>query len=116
MTVEWMTTTPNPRYRGGGVDAGQRGWRLHAVIDPVFDVLPSLWSGKRAGNRSMTKALCGARPAHGWGRDLFIDQECERCAVALEKIEANTTANAEIERTGVASSASNALLGEDSRR
>lgn len=31
MTIQWITTAPNPRTRATGYDAGQRGWKLHAV-------------------------------------------------------------------------------------
>lgn len=60
----WVTTAPNPR-RAMGQDEGQRGWRLHAVA-----------TGKE-------RAACGLRAAHGWGFDLFIDRECQRCAAAV---------------------------------
>ena len=30
-TFKWMVTAPNPRHPGTGYDAGQRGWKLHAI-------------------------------------------------------------------------------------
>lgn len=31
------------------------------------------------------KALCGLRPRHGWGMDMFIDAECGRCVDAMNR-------------------------------
>lgn len=69
---EWLTTAPDPRHPGTGHDAGQRGWRTHAV--------------KVGGNKRITfaelaskRALCGLRPSHGWGMDLYIEERCSRC-------------------------------------
>lgn len=67
---QWLTTVPNPRVRGFGADAGQRGWKLHAVLCAVGWKLPGRYEN----------AVCGMRPGHGWGLDLFIDNECKRCA------------------------------------
>ncbi len=65
-------TAPNPKGRQSGPDAGQVGWRLHAVwCSPVGVV-----SGP---------SLCGVHPAHGWSVDLFIEHECKRCLHALRK-------------------------------
>lgn len=66
----WLTTQPNPRSFRGGYDAGQRGWRVHAV---------------RLDNQT-GPAMCGLQPAHGWGADLFIDRECARCVAAFESL------------------------------
>lgn len=67
--AEWVTTAPNPRTSATGVDAGQRGWKLHCVetIDDSFTK-----------SRYQT-ALCGLSPAHGWSLDLFIEDKCARC-------------------------------------
>ncbi len=71
---QWMTTSPNPRDPGSGYDAGQRGWRLHAIraldSETVQDV------------RSRV-AACGLYPSHGWNLDLFIERKCERCCKKL---------------------------------
>jgi len=68
--IHWLTTQPNPRSPATGFDAGQRGWRLHAVEAPA--------NGKVADIRE-TAAFCGLVPAHGWGLDLFIERRCSRC-------------------------------------
>lgn len=74
-TLKWFTTTPNPRSRATGHDAGQRGWRLHAVktSSDSFEVV------------RRKPAICGLRPAFGWGLDLFIDDKCQRC-LAKERV------------------------------
>lgn len=91
-TVRWMTTQPHPGVLEGwkpmkthGADAGQIGWRLHAV--PLTDAEYTAFRYDEAGYRR-PKALCGMSPAHGWGLDLFIDGECERCAKRLERLSA----------------------------
>jgi hypothetical protein len=61
--IHWLTTSPNPRSSATGHDAGQRGWKLHAVD---LDV-------------NVHRALCGLFPRHGWGLDLFIDDKCKKC-------------------------------------
>lgn len=66
----WVTTAPNPRVRATGYDAGQRGWRLHAVQAP-----PQATFSKIEGRA----ALCGLIPRHGWSLDLFIQDRCKRC-------------------------------------
>lgn len=77
----WFTTAPNPRSPDTGWDAGQRGWRLHAVPmdDSVDDPYKSI---------DITSALCGMWARHGWGVDLLIDTECARCQAAMTKREA----------------------------
>jgi hypothetical protein len=74
----WRTTSPNPNRPAFGVDAGQRGWKLHLVdlAQPGAN-----WYGKNKGF-----SLCGMRPRHGWGLDLFIDAPCERCAKAEARL------------------------------
>lgn len=75
---EWCTTLPNPRSSMMGYDAGQRGWRLHAV--PLRDGESDIpFGGRRT-------ALCGMWPSHGWGLDLFIEDRCKRCAAALARV------------------------------
>lgn len=93
MKISWFTTSPNPSPHAysGGPDQGQRGWKLHAVIDPQFDVDPSVWN-LHGPKRSRTKALCGLRPRHGWGIDMFIEEECERCNAIVEKMESSIAA------------------------
>lgn len=75
----WMPTAPNPRHPGTGYDAGQRGWRLHAVL---------LNEGEQYQQFKRRPALCGLSPRHGWGGDLFIEDECARCDAAMTKREA----------------------------
>lgn len=70
MPIHWLTTAPNPRVVSQTADDGQRGWRTHAVEGEDTDSLKSL--ARRA-------ALCGLRPPHGWGMDLFIERKCTRC-------------------------------------
>ncbi len=65
---------PKPGTPATGYDAGQRGWRVHAVKSQPTERFSEI--GKRS-------AVCGLRPAHGWGMDLFIDRRCTRCEVAL---------------------------------
>lgn len=78
-TFQWYVTTPNPRSPCTGPDAGQRGWRLHAV---------PLKRGEDFDAWKRRPALCGAWPRHGWGVDLFVEDECARCQKALTKREA----------------------------
>lgn len=78
---EWMTTQPSGRAHTCREDAGVTGWKLHAIIPgqrqyqlmngPVIDVSP---------------ALCGLRPRHGWGLDLFINAPCQRCLDRAAKL------------------------------
>ena len=70
MAIHWLITAPNPRSPATGFDAGQRGWRLHAVEGP---------EGAKFSDVRHTEALCGLYPRHGWSLDLFIDQRCKRC-------------------------------------
>lgn len=72
MGLQWLTTAPNPASAATGHDAGQRGWRLHAVTADPTATFASL---------GRMRALCGLRPSHGWGLDLFIsdDDRCRRC-------------------------------------
>lgn len=70
MKVEWMSTEPGPNT---GMNAAG-GWKLHAVnvdTDATYHGI---------GPRS---AVCGVRPAHGWGCDLFITDKCVRCRLSL---------------------------------
>lgn len=78
-TFAWVTTSPNPRHPGTGYDAGQKGWRLHAV--PMKE-------GETHAEYKRRPALCGTWPRHGWGLDLFIEDECARCQNAMTKREA----------------------------
>ena len=68
--IHWLTTAPNPRAAATGFDAGQRGWRLHAVEGGENATFTEL---------RHASALCGLWPRHGWSLDLFIDQKCKRC-------------------------------------
>jgi hypothetical protein len=34
------------------------------------------------------QALCGLRPRHGWGMDLFIEDVCSRCEAIMDRREA----------------------------
>ena len=79
----WLTTSPNPRSPMTGYDAGQRGWRLHAVEWTQAD---NAYHERTGFTRSRKAALCGLQPAHGWGLDLFIEDECIRCRKAMDRI------------------------------
>jgi hypothetical protein len=70
--IHWLTTAPNPRSPATGFDAGQRGWRVHAVEAHENFKFSEL-------NATRHPALCGVVPAHGWGMDLFIERRCARC-------------------------------------
>jgi hypothetical protein len=70
----WMTTNPNPRSPDTGFDASQRGWRLHLVDLNHADA--HIYSK----DKNQSPSLCGIRPRHGWGLDLFIDEPCARCS------------------------------------
>lgn len=69
MPIYWLTTEPNPRSPATGHDAGQRGWRLHAIDSPTDSFKAIRWE----------RALCGLQAAHGWGLDMFIEEKCQRC-------------------------------------
>lgn len=72
----WLTTAPRPQSSARGFDAGQRGWRTHAVAAADHETFSSV--GRR-------KAACGLAPRHGWGMDLFIEDRCSRCQRALSE-------------------------------
>lgn len=76
---EWLTTSPNPRVTSGSADAGQRGWRCHAVKATSETKLQDI---------AREHAACGLLPAHGWDVDLFITRYCARCVAAIAKIRA----------------------------
>jgi ubiquinone biosynthesis protein COQ9 len=76
--MHWLTTAPNPRTSATGVDAGQRGWRLHAIKT----------ENENFSEIRFVRAACGLLPSHGWSLDIFIEDKCTRCARALEKSEA----------------------------
>ena len=71
---QWLTTAPNPHSSATGFDAGQTGWRTHAV-------LVSLKGTRNLYRRA--RAACGLLPAHGWAMDLFIERKCASCLRAL---------------------------------
>lgn len=75
--IHWLTTAPNPISPSTGYDAGQKGWRLHAVNTEA-----TKFSELRYGKR----ALCGVLPAHGWSMDMFIEDKCKRCVEKLKVI------------------------------
>lgn len=74
--IQWLTTAPNPYARGYGTDDGQRGWRTHAVVATDKTTFAEVRGAR---------ALCGLRPVHGWGMDLFIEARCQRCESALRR-------------------------------
>lgn len=76
--VHWLTTAPHPTRPAHthGADDGQVGWRLHLVYGYPTRV------HSRFG---FPAAICGARPRHGWGCDLFIEEPCARCLAQIEK-------------------------------
>jgi len=73
--IEWLTTAPNPRVTSYTADDGQRGWSTHAVEI----------AGKKTTLEDVRtfRAICGLRPRHGWGMDLFIKKKCVKCARKL---------------------------------
>lgn len=75
--THWLTTAPNPRTPATGVNAGQRGWRQHAVTTG--------WDNFK--QIRFVAAECGMTPSHGWGLDGFIEDKCERCLRALSRRE-----------------------------
>jgi len=80
----WVTTAPNPASRGTGYDAGQQGWKLHAVPGAESETFEQI-----RGRRS----ACGVSPSHGWSLDLFIEDRCLRC---VKKLGLPLTANEQI--------------------
>lgn len=78
----WFTTAPHPwkRAHRHGFDQGQVGWKLHAA--PMVHDREDYDEGFRP------QALCGLSPRHGWGLDMFIEDECSRCQAVMEKREA----------------------------
>lgn len=81
MAIEWLTTAPNPRSPATGYDAGQRGWRLHAVETNGCDTFRQI---------RCFRALCGLTPAHGWGLDMFIETRCKRCTYFATRLDKGT--------------------------
>jgi hypothetical protein len=75
--VQWLTTAPNPRLPMTGYDAGQRGWKLHAVLALDSETFQDL---------GRATALCGLRPSHGWDLDMFIQSRCIRCIEVAKRI------------------------------
>jgi hypothetical protein len=76
MSIQWLTTNPNPRSPATGHDAGQTGWKMHAVIAEPSEKFSDI---------KYRRALCGLRARHGWGSDLFIEDQCARCLKALKR-------------------------------
>lgn len=89
-SIEWLTTRPNPRVVCHTADSGQRGWRVHAVeisdSDKQLSLIEATSYVYSDGVRSSMgkRALCGLRPQHGWGMDLFIEQRCAKCERASD--------------------------------
>lgn len=54
---QWLTTEPNPLTPATGPDAGQRGWRLHAVRADDSESFKAI---------RRRRAACGLLPRHGW--------------------------------------------------
>lgn len=76
--IDWFSTLPSPRgLTVQSADAGQKGWRLHAVV------LES--KGTTLGEIRLAKSACGITPEYGWTLDLFIEKRCARCERALAK-------------------------------
>jgi hypothetical protein len=76
--LEWCTTMPNPTVICWTPDAGQRGWKLH-LVTPGRVRVQRLRGYPTLTHLDVSQALCGLRPAHGWGLDMFIEDECNRC-------------------------------------
>jgi hypothetical protein len=69
--IHWMTTAPNPaRVNVRHPDAGQRGWKLHAIEARADATL---------GEVKEQRALCGLRAKYGWGIDDSIMSICITC-------------------------------------
>lgn len=79
-TILYTVTGANPRSPATGWDAGQRGWRLHAI---------EVKDGEAQSAYHKRPSLCGLSPSHGWGFDMFIDTHCTRCMTAIAKREAS---------------------------
>lgn len=75
--MKWLTTAPNPRTPATGHDAGQRGWKLHAV-DTDSDSFKEI---------RYARSLCGLQPRHGWSLDMFIEDRCTRCEKKVKERE-----------------------------
>ena len=76
MSFLWLSTNDK---NGGG--PWQSSWRHHAVPleeNENENITTFAQLGKR-------RALCGLRPRHGWGMDLFLDTNCKRCEAKLAK-------------------------------
>jgi hypothetical protein len=69
-SLVWCTTAVNPRASFGGFDAGTTGWKMHGIYGEEKQTFASL---------GRATSLCGLRPRHGWGMDLFIEDPCLRC-------------------------------------
>lgn len=67
--VAWVTTLPGER----SFSPDPIGWKRHAVPSSISYMVDA-------------RAYCGLTPKFGWGVDLFIEDNCERCEAALEKI------------------------------
>lgn len=74
MAIEWLTTATRPNAPATGYDAGQQGWRLHAVEAPENAKFSEL---------GRVVAVCGTRPRYGWSLDMFIDRRCSKCVQKL---------------------------------
>lgn len=76
---------PNPTVFDGSPDAGQHGWKLH-LVELGIETSKRFRGYVKPQTVDTSPALCGLSPAHGWGLDLFINDECERCMrVALRR-------------------------------
>lgn len=72
--VKWLTTAPNPRRPATGFDAGQTGWKLHAIITEEDEFLKIKYK----------QAVCGLRAKFGWSLDMFIEDKCTKCQNKLK--------------------------------
>ena len=74
MSLHWLTTAPNPSVPATGHDAGQRGWKLHAVEAAPEATLRDV---------RFKASACGLRPSYGWGLDAFVEDRCQKCQRGL---------------------------------
>lgn len=81
---EAATTMPNPAVISWTPDAGQRGWKRH-IVELGQQTVQRLRGYPKLQTLDVSPALCGLRPAHGWGIDLFIDDACVRCVRIAER-------------------------------
>jgi len=69
----WYTTVPSVDVQATGLNAAQRGCRVHAV---------AMQDGESSGLEGLA-AACGLRPRRGWDTAPPATERCARCERAL---------------------------------